>query len=229
MDYTKKQPAILYLDKNGFYFYTPTLPSVISLAFIESSVKDMEVINPSSILTQVRSFIDQYQIPPTSIMMILSPNITFEKDIAGLASEAQEESANTFIDTIPFESVLAKQYPIEKGVKVIGANDDLYQELRMSFEKSLSSIDCVVPYQILGSDQVLIRNFTTDSAQQLLKRIDHLKQYTMLSLPKEKTPVSKEAPAKTTTKPNQNKTRLIAMVGVFAFLFVILGIMLLRM
>lgn len=229
MEFSKKQPALLYLDKNGFYFYASTLPSMVSLAFLETSVKDMDVINPSSIMNQISTFVAQYQIPPSFIMIILSPNITFEKDIVGLSSEAQEENVNAFLDTIPFESVISKSYPIDKGVKVIGANEDLYQELKISFEKVASGIESVIPYQMLGNDQSLIRNFTTDSAQQLLKHSDHLKQYSMLTIVKEKIPMMQDPSLKSQIKPKQNKVRLFVMAGVFAILFIILGIMIMRM
>ena len=77
MESNKKQPAILYLDKNGFYFYEVGLPSVVSLAFLATSVRDMDVINGASIMTQVKSFIEQYQIPQGIINIIVSPNITY--------------------------------------------------------------------------------------------------------------------------------------------------------
>mgnify|MGYP001249560862 FL=1 len=98
MENTKKQPAILYLDKNGFYFYEEGLASVISLAFLATSVKDMDVINGASIMTQIKSFIDQYKIPLGIINIIVSPNITFEKDFVDLTSDALEEKTKNFVD-----------------------------------------------------------------------------------------------------------------------------------
>jgi len=228
MENTKKQPAILYLDKNGFYFYEEGLASVISLAFLATSVKDMDVINGASIMTQIKSFIDQYKIPLGIINIIVSPNITFEKDFVDLTSDALEEKTKNFVDTIPFESVMNKRYPIEKGVKVIGWNEELYLELKMSFEKNSFFVDQVIPYQLLGSDQTLIQNFTHENAAQLLKRVDHLKQFTMLTLQKEKPQMTQNTDDKKSSKPKQNKTRLFVMGGIFVILFIILGYMLLN-
>ena len=56
----------------------------------------------------------------------------------------------------------------------------------MAFEKNSSSVDNAVAYQMMGQDQVYIRNLTPDNAIQLLKRLDHLKQVTMLTVEKEK-------------------------------------------
>lgn len=228
MEFNKKQPALLYLDKNGFYYYQTGLPSVISLAFLATSVKDMDVINGASIINQVKSFIDQYHIPLAIITIIVSPNITFEKDFVDLTSDALEEKTKNFIETIPFESVMTKQYPIENGVKVIGWNEELYLELKVSFEKYAFIVEHVIPYQLLGSDQALIQNLTQDNALQLLKRVDHLKQFTMLTIQKEKIPTVQEQEDKKDKKPKAKKTRLYAMAVVFIILFGFLGYMLLK-
>lgn len=230
MEFTKKQPAFLYLDKNGFYYFETGLAQVLSLAFLATSVKDMDVINGASIMSQIKGFIDQYALQPASITVILSPNITFEKDIVDLAHEAQEEEIKKFTDTIPFDSVLSKEYPIERGVKVIGCNDDIQLELKISFEKNAFSVDSVVPYQLMGQDQAFIRNLTLENATQLLKRVDHLKQYSMVVVEKDKSPIEQNSTDKK-EQPKQKKIsmRLIVMAVIFIVLFGILGIMLLRM
>lgn len=228
MDFTKKQPALLYLDKNGFYFFENGLPTVVSMAFLETSVKDMDVVNGASILTQVKNFVDQYHLTPASITIVLSPNITFEKEITGLPTEEQEDAVKKFIDTIPFESTMTKNYPIEKGVKVIGYNDDLYQELKMSFEKAGLSIDMVIPYQLLGNDQQLIQNLTLDNASQFLRKVGNYRQISMLAFEKDKV-VPQQTSAKKEPQTKKNNVRLFAMIGIFLVLFAVLGFMLLNM
>ncbi len=230
MELTKKAPAFIYLDKNGFYFFETGLPQVLSLAFLATSVRDMDVINGGSLMTQVKGFIDQYRIAPATITVIFSPNITFEKDIVGLAKEAQDEEVKKFLDTVPFDSILSKEYPIEKGVKVIACNEDLYLELKMAFEKNSFSVDNAVSYQLMGQDQTYIRNLTPDNASQLVRRLDHLKQVTLLTINKEKfQPIQMADNKKEDAKPKTNKTRLIAMVAIFGVLFIILGIMIVNM
>jgi hypothetical protein len=229
MDFSKKQPGFLYLDKNGFYFYESSLPTVVSLAFLTTSVRDMEVVNGSSLLNQVQGFVEQYKIAPATISLILSPNISFEKDIVGLSREASKEEVEKFLDTVPFESVISKEYPIEKGIKVIGANDDMYRELKICFEKFSSTIDSVIPYQMLGQDQTYIRNLTIDSASQLLKRVDHLKQYTMLTPEQNKPQIIQASSEKKEGSQKKSGTRLYAMIGIFVVLFIILGVMIIRM
>lgn len=229
MDFAKKQPALLYLDKNGFYFFEEGLTSVISLAFSETAIRDMEVINAAQLMSQIKTFIDQYQLTPAIITLVLSPNVVFEKDITGLSRDTQEEMIKSFIDTIPFESVLTKSFPIDKGVKVIGFNDDLYMELKNSFEKNQFIIENVLPYQLLGADQALIKNLTADNASQFIKRSYHLKQYTLTTVEKEKTVTQSQQSTMSAEKPKKTNVRLFAMIGIFALLFIVLGYMLFTM
>lgn len=228
MEFAKKQPALLYLDKNGFYFFENGLPGVVSMAFLETSVKDMDVVNGASIMSQIKNFIDQYHITPASITVVLSPNITFEKEITGLPAEEQEDAIKKFVDTIPFDSTMSKNYPIENGVKVIGYNEDLYQELKVNFEKNGFSIDSIIPYQLLGGDQQMIQNLTLDNAAQFLRKTGGYRQSSMLAFEKDKQPQT-QSPIKKGPPAKKSNMRLYVMVGVFAVLFVILGFMLINM
>lgn len=228
MEFAKKQPALLYLDKNGFYFYMNGLPGILSMSFLETSVKNMDVVNRDSIISQIKSFIEQYHIAPASISIVLSPNITFEKEIIGLSPDEQEEEVRNFIDTIPFENTMSKNYPIENGVRVIGYNEDLYQELKFSFEQNGFNIDSIIPYQLLGNDQQLIQNLTTENAMQFLKHIGNYKQISMLPIEKDKQISAQSVIDK---KPQMKKPnlRLYVMIGIFVLLFAILVFMLLNM
>lgn len=231
MDFAKKQPAFLYLEKSGFYYFQPGLATVISMAFAENLVKDMDVLNGAAFIAQIKSFVEQYRLAPATITLILSSNVTFEKDIVNLTNEAQKDAVQNFVDTIPFESVLTKEYPIEKGIKVIGSNDDLYREIKSGFEKVSFSIECVVPFQLLGSDQMLMQNLTPENASQLLHKLDRYKQYNMVfqEKDKEKPPTPQAVGGSTVAKPKKISTRLIAMIGVFAVLFIVLGFMIFNM
>lgn len=222
----------MYLDSKGFYFYEPSIGNLVSLTFSETSVKDMDVLNGAELATQIKTFVGQYQITPASISIVLSPNLTFEKEIVGLAPEEQEEEVKKFTDTIPFESTLTRLYPISKGVRVVGCNEDLYAELKMGFVKLGFTIESLIPYQFLGGDQALLQNLLVDNIATLLRKVDRYKQYTLL--PQDKTKIQPSSSATPTqggsAKPSaSNKIRLYAMVGVFVLLFAILGYMILHM
>lgn len=232
MDFSKKPTALLYLDSKGFYFYEPAIANLVSLTFSQTSVRDMDVIDPAELETQIKNFVAQYQVTPSSISIVLSPNLTFEKEIVGLTPEEQQEAEKKFIDTIPFDDALTRSYPVPKGVKVIGCNNDLYLEIKSSFVKLGFLVDVLIPYQFLGADQALLQNLLVDNIATLLRKIDRYKQYNLVQeKPKvivapTVTPSSPNTPA---TKQAPKKMRLYAMVGVFVVLFAILGYMLMHM
>lgn len=229
MESTKKKLALLYLDKNGFYFYEEGLGNVASLPFAETSVKDMDIVNPISLEAQVKTFVEQYQIAPASINIILSPHITFDKEIIDLPPQERDDAVSKFVDTIPFESTLHKVFPIEKGVLVIGSNAEMTTELAASFEKVGSTIDLILPYQLLGTDQTLIQNLIPENALQFLRHIDKLKNLSLKTIEREKTQSQTPTNSTPQEKPKTNKPRLYAMAGIFIVLFVILGFMIVNM
>lgn len=228
MDFAKKVPGFIYLDKGGFFLFETGLGSVLSLAFSTTSVRDMDVMNRVSLHGQIQTFIQQYQIKPGDFLIILSPNITFEKEILDQDQDNIKIEVDKFIDTVPFDSVLSKEYPINKGVKVIACNNDIYLELKAVFEKNASSIDFVVPYQMLGQDQALINNLTVDSASELLKKIDKLKQLSMV-IQEKKEPIILGGLQKDEAEPKKTNTKLIFMIVIFVILFAILSIMIVKM
>lgn len=233
MDFSKKPTALLYLDSKGFYFYEPAIANILSLTFSQTAVRDMDVIDAAELETQIKNFVTQYQVAPSSISIVLSPNLTFEKEIVGLTPEEQQETEKKFIDTIPFDDALTRSYPIPKGVKVIGCNNDLYREIKSSFVKLGFLADALIPYQFLGSDQALLQNLLVDNIATLLRKIDRYKQYNLVQeKPKVIAPAPTAATAAPNTpaaKPSANKMRLYAMIGVFVVLFAILGYMLMHM
>lgn len=228
MEFNKKNSALLYLDKNGFYFFETGLQNIISSSFPETIIRDMDVINSVALQDQIKVFIEQYQLKPAAITIILSPHITFEKEFVDLKPEEQEENIQKFVDTIPFDIVISKTYQIEKGVKVIGSNKELYDELKKGFEKNSFSVDCIIPYQLLGTDQTLIQNLIPENALLFLKHLDRLRHLTMITVIKPST-MENTARHSVQDKTKPNKKRLIIMALVFIMLFIILGFMIINM
>lgn len=227
MDIANRKQILLYLDRGGFYFYEMGQSNIVSMGFLPTSVRDLDVIDVISLESQIKTFVESTKLAPGEITIVISPNIIFEKDILITEVEKQKEAVDKFLETIPFESVASTIIPIEKGVKVIGINEELYLSIKNGFEKLGSSVESVLPYHSLGTDMFLLNNFTTDNASILLKKVDRLKQFSLLQ-DKLKTPISLDINSQGKPLPKKNSIRLYAMIGVFAVLFVILGFMLLK-
>lgn len=227
MDFSNKKQALLYLDRNGFYFYESGLSNVLSLGFAETSVKNLDVVDEKSLDNQIQTFSTQAKLAPSNISIILSPNLIFEKDILILEPTQQKEEADKFINTVPFTNVASATYPISNGVKVIGVNEDLFLAVKNSFEKLGCVASLVLPYHALGPDIALLNNFTVGNVSQLMKKLDRLRPFNMLQLKIVEQPKDSIA-----TSPNQSpksNKRAILMGGFLFVLIVVLVFMLLNM
>lgn len=227
MDLINKKQVLLYLDRGGFYFYEMGQPNIASMGFLPTSVRDLDVIDVASFESQIKAFVEQSKLAPGEITIVISPNIIFEKDILITEVEKQKEAVDKFLESIPFENVASTTIPIENGVKAIGINEELYLSVKNGFEKLGSSVESVLPYHSLGTDTFLLSNLTAENASVLLKKVDRLKQFSLLQN-KPKEPISSTTNTQGKPLPKKNSIRLYAMVSIFTVLFAILGLMLLK-
>lgn len=229
MDFSNKKQALLYLDRNGFYFYQVGFSNIISLGFSETSVKDLDIVDDKSLENQIQAFSVQNKLVPNNITIIISPNLIFEKDILSLDPQQQKEAIEKFINTVPFNNVATYNYNFDKGIKVIGVNEDLYLAIKNGFEKIGSNVSLVLPYHSLGSDAALLNNFTVANISQLLKRVERLRQFNLLHAKILNTQPSQTTPNSTNGKKPKINIRTIAMGGFLLVLLLVLGYMLLNL
>ena len=99
MDITKRQPAILFLDRNSFDFFVSGAANALRFQFSENVIASLEIANMEALENQVKLFVEQNSIPPCNITMVLSPNVVFEKDFEETVPlEQKEEEMEKFFD-----------------------------------------------------------------------------------------------------------------------------------
>ncbi len=222
MDLSTKTNAILFLDRDRFDFYMAASGNILSLPFSENIVNAMDVVNLEQFETQIRAFVDQNKIGPANIMMILSPNIVFEKDIETIG----EHEVEKFRDTVPFENIYTQSFPLAGGVRVIAVNRDLCDAIKNSFENLGFNIDTIVSYAALGSEMGNIGALDLEISQQIIKRFDSIKHYSFQM--DKKTDKSQITSKNTTSILAKKNIRLYVMIGVFLFFLLILGFLIFR-
>lgn len=233
MEFSNKKQALIYLDRNGLYYFELGLLSVFSLSFLETSVKDLDLVDEKSLDNQIQGFFNQNHLSPSNISIIISPNIIFEKDLINLDPNLQKGEIDKFLDTIPFANVASEIYPIEKGVKVIGVNEDLFLAVKNSFEKIGCVASLIIPYHALGNDSQLLNNFSTENLTQLIKRVDKFRSFNLLKLKiAEAEPTLPTEPSALNNKTGlmfKKNKRAIILGGVFLLLIGILVFMVMNM
>ncbi len=225
----KKQQALLFLDRNGFYFYTAGMDNVATCVFPETILKDLEVVDPLGMENQIKVFVTQWGIPSVDIVIILSSNVIFEKQITSGSGELEE--INKFLDSIPFER-FEKLVTVEGGnKKIFAVNKNLTFSIEASFIKLKSSVSIILPYYPLAN---LLQTIPIDvtTAVSILKKANDLKSYNMKHI--EEVKIQKAAPDNSTGRPQAtpskpNRTRVYILGGVFAVLIIVLVFMFVNM
>lgn len=229
------QIAIVFLDKDGFSLYSPTLESPMRLNFTPDTVQDMEILNTDAFIAQATTFLTRYVIPPSNITILISQTLLFIQDIPtvipaveeGIPPETisaveQQKKIQDFIDTVPFEIIESKTYPIENGIRVAATNKSIYEAIISVFEKQGSVIKTVIPAFILGlpneglNDDVITAVINNSEALKAESFMIHAQEIIQLT-PEEKKKQFLSLPKK--------QTKLYAYGGVFVILIAILGFM----
>lgn len=88
-----KKFGIVYLDRNGFTYYSQS-NSPISFTYPASSIKELDVVNEQILIDEIVSFIISNKISPIILMMVLSPEILYEKEFVYEPVEPVKKSEN---------------------------------------------------------------------------------------------------------------------------------------
>jgi len=179
----KKLPTgILFIDNNRIDVYNSSKNAVVSIDFPQEVIKYSEVLDREKLHLQIKSLIETNKITPSSLIVILAKNILFQKDFVKdqETEEQQELQAQEFIDNVPFESVGSKIVPLEKGIRVIAANADLYESVMSTFQQLGFSIQSLLPITLFG-DEIQIERLTTESEKIFSGKSESLRKYSLIS------------------------------------------------
>lgn len=168
---------IIYLEKDRLFFYNGE--KLYKLDLTPQDVRDIDVLNEDSLITSIFQFIDSSKLTPSGFLFILSESVLFtnettQTDPAKLAAEFQ-----TFIDLVPFDFVLAKQYKTEKGIRMVATNAELIDVISDSFAQKGFTKDGVFPAMIYGQYGVR-RGLDSDTANYMLRNQNLVKGKSML-------------------------------------------------
>lgn len=223
MELAKRITGVIYLERNNFVYFDMSVGGAITYQYPAEVISDLEVLSEDLLIEQVGQLLQTNNITPTQAVIFLSPSLLFEKKLP-LPNQAAEnqETAEKFIETVPFEAVSSTKFSLPDGVQVIAANENFYSSIKTAFEKQGFQILSVFPADVFQED--LSVGIQIELAGRLLGKIENMKQYNLLEqkeviLPEKKTP--------SLTPEKKSKNRLYILGGVFGGLVLVLIVMLL--
>lgn len=247
------RPGVLYLLRDRFQLYSPFLRQIVEFKFTSEMVLDLDVLNGELFEEQVKTFVTNGKIPPGDIIIVLSDNAYFVKDIASTpppSAQSQkpgqqvpppppvsvkdlQPQIDLFVEHVPYENVVSLTLPLKNGVRVCAVNQDLFKTIIKGFEKAGFKVDYVLPGMVLGGGLSAKPVMDGSLATLAVQKAVALKQYNLLGKDPF-APMSKKATEQvdevqqdldnSKEPPKTNKKRLIMMVGVLALLLVVLVI-----
>lgn len=231
--------GIILLHKEKFDYYSILYGKVLEFKFIPEIIRDFDLVNSELLENLIKLFIESNKIPKSELLIIVSDNASFVKDITTSAPTGQQanlqEETSKFIDSVPFDEVASVTFPMTQGSKIWATNKALCDVLSGAFEKNSFTVAAVMPALSFGSDIGSKALLDPVSAGIIFQKSDLVKQQQNLLSQKTMAPVIAEKKetessndslsnleiAEEPVKKKSNK-RLFAMIGIFAFLIIIL-------
>ncbi len=213
-----KETNLIYLDRNRFDFYSDVQNQLYNFD-LSTFVVNLEIINQAGLAEQVKSFVEMNKVPIGNIMIVLAEPLLFMKAIPPETEEKEEEDIQKFQDSVPFEHIISKTFPIEGGKLLVASNKEYYNAIEKCFSKCGFTTTVIVP--IFSTQTNIAPGSPIDpvSAKNILKNAETIRVSGMEAIESETTTSKPQVP---NSKGSSNKSRLFMLVGVFGVLIIVL-------
>jgi hypothetical protein len=213
---------ILYINQNTFQFVGGNLSGVLTIQLPDSIIRDTEVINRDGLYTLINQWVKQYMLSGTQLIVILSEVSYFEKIFSSAESTQLESDILKFFDVVPYESLLTKVYPHEKGKRAVAINKSLYESIQQGFSLQGVPVKGVIPGFTLGKFSTN-RSLDAETALFIFKNLDTLIKQNVFEVQELNPPVV--ASPGTDSAQLKQKKRLPFLLGIFAVLIALLAVL----
>ena len=214
----KRQICTIYVENNKILFYSKDLKTIPEIPISSEIISDLEVINPDKLSQAIDSFFVSNNLKEIEFdaILVFSQNTTFDKELEEGDSKFKYDETQKFLDMVPFEDMLSNSYKLGKKTKIVAINKALFDRLRENFEKNKVFISLVVPMSILIEEYPsLLQNLDLSFIE---SKIESIKQYSLIGFNES----GLQGEVKNSMGIKQKDKRLYMLIGLMAFLFLIL-------
>jgi len=212
MNNKQKQPAIMWIVRQGFYLYVNGNEKLFSFAFSPDSVLYFDVIDEIKLQHQITVFLKQNNVQSLRLYVIIGPDGLAERELQFGSEEEKKMEEKKFIDLVPYERLFSKIWTQPKN-KIAAVNADILNNIRTVIEKNGGIIEWVIPYFIINQSAPNLKAF-----QFLLKKPDSFKSDTMI----EQHISGNGGNINTPPQARKKNSSLPLLIAVFAILMIIL-------
>jgi hypothetical protein len=240
----KIKEAVILIDTTKLEVFDTASKKVYQFPFPQNSIADFEVVNVNALTDQLINFFRQNKFSFTEYVIILGTSTLFQKDFSLQPTSSSPQNQGTkaqadpikqmtvadlqvqkqrFLDLVPFQNVISTEMPINKGSKVIAGNKEICEVAQASVMPQ-ANLKAIFPMTIFVSNSQQASSLTPDIARKALK-VESLKQYNMYN----RTDHPRISNNNQTGFIKKQKKQDIMLVGIFAVLLLVLGVLLVPM
>lgn len=145
----KNQKALIFINPTNLIYFEAGQTKPLQYNFPENAVSDIEVHDLNILEKGLKDFFTSHKIIFGHLILFLSKNITFQKEIPATFLEATKQE---FLDTIPFENISSRLYSKKENSLLIATNKDLISKFQTLFSTLGFEIDAVIPEEATALD-----------------------------------------------------------------------------
>jgi hypothetical protein len=218
-----KGSGIIVLTKTQLAYFAEGMPKMISYTLPQEVARDMDIVNKDLLATQLKNFITQHKLQPANLSILLANDILFARESKATTPEQKKSERDAFVDLVPFEYPSVKVITFSNKTFITVANKDYYDPILNNFTDAGFTTKYVLPLYVFAKDIDLKRGVTSNSALQLIKRIDTYKEYNFNEITIVDDPQAPQEEKKLQLQVKGGKTnRTFVLVGVFVMLLGVL-------
>ena len=209
---------VVFLERQKLIIAGTQLATPLILEFPSNIVSDIDINDLEAFNFLMVNFFDQSKIIPSEVLLVISPEVYYEKNIALPPDPVERQKIiDIFLDTIPYKNLIYKDYPSGAESRIIALNKNFYEPIVKFIEKSSFNITAILPAFVLDSFHLTIGDHLPKEIKEIYQKYKQLEQYSLIS--------SQDIDKISTTvvnHPKEDNSRAVILLIIFSILFVIL-------
>ena len=208
---SKKPTGVFYIDGNRAFYYEQSISSPLSMTIPPEAVNDLEVIDKKKLDIAIQAFLSTHKLPPKNIIILLSTQVTFDRDFTR-SSVDMMKNIDEFLELVPFENILSNKAVFSGRTKVVAANKELCESIKVGFQKSGFVVQGVYPLSLLLEIMPALQS-NLDLAM-VIGKVPDMKNFNLIP--------AYDMPISAPKEEKQSKSRLIILAALFGVLLIVL-------
>lgn len=213
-----KSKLIFYLDRQKLIIAGTKLAAPVTLEFPANIVYDIDVSDPESFDLLLARFFELAKISPSDIVIVISPDVYYEKNVSLSTDQAQRQSQiDQFLEAVPFKNLTIKDYSIANQPKLIAINKNFYEPIVRFIKRNGYNVSAILPFFILENFQLKLTDYLPKEVKDIYQKYKILEPFSLFS-----TQDIDKMVASNSHHPKEDNSRTLILLIVFCFLFVVL-------